>query len=207
MGYHTLSRAGLLLLAVLLLPLTACDSGGSNDEEADVEDGQVRISISGEASGSFDGFAYFYEYTDPNSGETYFGLVLTNTNTETPSTTSEFITIVRESSRPGTGTYSFANADDDLDADDLQSDLFVAIVSSATTDQDVFGFYVSDGGSLVIDQSSNDTVSGSFELNATGFRFASGSQQPEEVTITVEGAFNANPSSSFFLPFGSGTTS
>lgn len=205
---NLLSRAGLLLLALLLLPLTACDSGGSNDdEEVGVEDGRVNVSIDGEASGSFDGFAFFYEYTDPDTDETFFGLVLTNTNTETPNATGEFITIVRQSSRPGTGTYSFANADDDLDTDDLQSDLFVAIVSSATTDQEVFGFYVSDGGSLTIDQSSDNTVAGSFELNATGFRFTSGSQEPEEVTITVEGAFNANPSSSFFLPFGAGSTS
>jgi hypothetical protein len=205
---YLLSRASLLLLAALLLPLAACDSGGSNDEEEpDVEDGRVNVSVDGEASGSFDGFAYFYEYTDPNTDETFFGLVLTSVDTETPNTTGEFITIVRQSSRPGAGTYSFANADDDLDTDDLQSDLFVAIISSATADQDVFGFYISDGGSLTIDQSSADAVSGRFEINATGFTFSSGSQQAEEVNITVEGAFNANPSSSpFFGPFGGGMT-
>lgn len=195
-----LSRAQLLLLAALLLPLAACDSSGSNDDEPAVDDGRVNVSISGEATGSFDGFAYFYEYTDPDTDNTFFGLLLSNTDTESPSTMAEFVTIVRQSSRPGTGTYSFADLDTDLGMDDLPSDLFVAIVSSASTDKEVFSFYVSNGGSLTIDRSSDEEVMGSFEINATGIRVVDGGQT-EEVDITVEGTFNANPSSTFFLPF------
>ena len=200
-----LSRAHLVLLAALLLPVSACDSGGSSDEPA-VEDGRTSVSISGEASGSFDGFAYFYEYDDPNSEETIFGLVLTNTDTETPQASSEFVILVRQSSRPDAGTYSFANFDDNPDAGDLQSDSFLALVSSATADQEVMTYYISNGGSLTIDQSSDDAVRGSFEIDATGFQLPSGSQQPEEVDITVEGEFNANPSSAFFFPVNGGTT-
>ncbi len=198
--YNFASRASLLLLAALLLPLTACDSGGSSDEETGVEEGRVNVSISGEATGSFDGFAYFYEFVDPDTDDTFFGLLLSNTDTESPGASAEFVTIVRQSSRPDTGTYSFADLDTDLGMDDLPSDLFVALISSASTDKEVLGFYVSNGGSLIVDRSSDEAVSGSFEINATGIRLTDG-QQTEEVDITVEGAFSANPSSTFFLPF------
>lgn len=195
------SRAGLVLLAALLLPLAACDSGGSNDEEEPaVDDGRVSVSISGEASGSFEGFASFYDVTDPETGDTVFGLVLSNTDTESPNTSSQFIVMARQSSRPGTGVYSFANLDEET-GEDLPSDQFIAIVSSAIGDGEIFGFYISQGGTLTIDRSSDDTVAGSFEIEAVGFELSEDGQETNEVEITVEGAFNANSTNNFFLPF------
>lgn len=200
-------RLPLFLLIALLLPLSACDSGGSNDDEVAVEDGRVNVSISGEASGSFEGFAYFFDATDPNTGQAVFGLVLSNADTETPSMNSQFVVIARLSSRPGPGTYNFADIDEDADLDDLQPDQFIALVSSAVADEDIVGFYVSDGGSLTIERSSDDEVAGSFRIDATGFELSPDSQQPTEVDVTIEGAFDANPSPNPFLPFGRGTTS
>lgn len=201
--------AGFLLLAALLLPLTACDSGGSNDDEPEVAEGRVNVSVGGEASGSFEGFAYFYEATDPDpdSDDTVFGLVLSSTDTENPGTNSQFIFIARQSSRPGTGTYDFVDLQSDADSDDLEADRFAAWVSPAISDESVFGFYFSNGGTLTIDRSSDDGVAGSFEINATGFQFTSGSQEPEEINVTIEGAFDANPSPSSFFPFGDDPTS
>jgi len=202
-------RAGFLLLTALLLPLTACDSGGSNDDEPEVAEGRVNVSISGEASSSFEGFAYFYEATDPDpdSDDTVFGLVLSSTDTENPGTSSQFIFIARQSSRPGTGTYDFVDLESDADSDDLDADRFAAWVSPATSDESVFGFYFSNGGTLTIDRSSDDGVAGRFEINATGFQFSSESQEPEEINVTIEGAFDANPSPSPFFPFGDDPTS
>lgn len=209
MLYSIRRRAGLLLLAALLLPLTACDSGGSNDDAPEVAEGRVNVSVSGETSGSFEGFAYFYEATDPapDSDDTVFGLVLSNTDTENPSTNGQFIFIARQSSRPGPGTYDFVDLGSDAGSDDLDSDQFAAWVSPAISDENVFGFYLSNGGTLTIDRSSDDGVAGRFEINATGFQFTNQSQEPEEINVTIEGAFDANPSPSVFFPFGDATTS
>lgn len=187
----------LLLAAALILSLSACDSGGSNEEEPDVEEGRVEISINGDASGTFDGYAYFFDVVDDSTGESAFGLILNNTNSANQS--GQYIWIARESSRPGTGQYDFAAIDEENS--DLRPDQFIAVALSVVNDDSAMGsIYFSNGGTLTLTSSSDDKVAGSFIIEAVSFRYNSESEELEEVDITLEGAFDANPTNSYFNP-------
>ena len=194
------SPISILFLAVALLSLSACDSGGNNEEENTntVADGRVEVNVSGDAEAEFDGYAYFYEATNPETSQTVFGIVLSNTNDATPDQQTRFIVIARESGRPNTGQHAFAQLEED---DELKPSDFVAIVSSAVSDGSVLGFYASNGGTLTIDRSSESSVAGSFEIDAVGVRLSEDGQSTEQVNVTVEGAFDANPSDTFYFPY------
>lgn len=194
--------AFLLLAIAFTFSLSACDSGGSNEEDDDdiseVDDGEAAVSIDGDPSGSFDGYAYFFDVVDEEEGEPYFGLMLNNTDSETPGQSGQFIWIARQSSRPSSGQYDFATIDEETT--DLQSDQFVAVALSIVEEDNTTAYYLSHGGTLTITSSSDDRVAGSFSIEASGFQFNSETQENEEVDVTLEGTFDANPADTFVDP-------
>lgn len=193
----------LLLLAALTLSLSACDSGGSNDEDddtPDVEEGRVEVSIDGDASGSFDGYAYFYEGADPESDERIFSIVLSNTDDATPDQQgSRFIWIARRSDRPSTGQHAFAQLDQN--EEEIPANQFISVAWSVVSDVNTLSFYVSNGGTLTITDSSDDRVAGSFAIDAVGFTVSEDGQSTEEVNVTIEGAFDAESANAYFNPW------
>lgn len=211
-----LKRSSFLLLATaLVFSLSACDSGGSNedDDEPDVEEGRTEVSIDGDASGSFDGYAFFvedtYEDTDSTS-RPVFGIMLSEMD-ELPDPEEdgeeffpegEFIVMVRESGRPDVGQHSFTEFDVEGDDDELNSEDFIAVAWSMMDDANSFAsnLYFSDGGTLNITSSSDDRVAGNFEINAVGFSFSMDGDDfdEEETNITIEGAFDAKSANTFY---------
>ncbi len=170
----------LALSMALVLPfaVTACgdDSTGPDDQGT----GTFSATVSGDVSDNFSGEAFFGEGTDPDTGETGWILWLTTSESET---TGKAVYFVREGSRPGTGTHSLAN----MENDELQPGVIGAMMIDYESES-FSGVFVSTGGSLVLNESGNDRMKGSFTIQATGFTVEAGA--PVEASVTITGQFD-----------------
>lgn len=199
------STALLLMLGVLLsLSLGACDSAtdGMIDED-DVSTNAFELTVeSTDQTRTLEGLSFFVAGTEPESGEQAFFIYLTDAE-ENPEEASIFGIIGRATDRPGTGSYTFVNADpEDGDFDEeLLNDQFILILWEFTDAG--FALHTSTSGALELSTSSSDRVAGSFELTASTLSFASGEE--ETFTTTVTGAFDAPGRDDFFdIPFSAG---
>jgi hypothetical protein len=171
--------ASLLFGLFLLVSVAGCDS---NDDDGDGEGaGEFTIEISGDIDRTFSGFAYFGQGEDPETGEEAFVIFLSNT--EDVDAASSYAFIGRDSDRPGTGNYQFADFED---TDDLPENQFVLLVFLG---DDAF---FSTGGTLRLTTSNSNRVAGDFEATATGLIFSGG--VPQEVEVEISGEFDAAPS-------------
>lgn len=168
-----------LLSGLLVIGLGACDSADNGGD--DVTDGSFTIEISGDVDATIEGFTYFGTEQDPNTPEDPFAIVFSSS--EQVDYEGAWATIGREAGQPGTGSYAFANVD--AEEDDFPADQF-ALFMYLPEEQ---AFVASTAGEMVITESDDDELSGSFEIQATGFRITG--QQEEELTLTVEGSFDA----------------
>ncbi len=186
--------------------VTVEDGNGQNDDasvtitaEQPDEDGPAEITIGGDASDSFDGYAYFYEGINPETDESIFYIVLSNADDETPDQDARGIWIARLSGRPDVGQHPFAQFNDESEYD-LTPDEFVSFAWSVASDASVLGYYYADGGTLTITHSSDDKVAGSFEINAVGFTLSEGGESLEEINLSIEGTFDARSADAYFFP-------
>lgn len=185
-------KKSFVLALLLALPLTlgAC---GDDDDPSGPEtpaEGSFSASISGDLDDSLDGLAYFGESTDPSTGETAWVLWLSTSESETSGKTLYF---ARYDDRPGTGTYALTNVEnDDLDTGELGS----FYLDSSGQGAAIFG---STGGSLVITDSDDDRMEGTFTVQATGTVFDGSTSSDGDVTIT--GEFTAVGGTTYFPSF------
>jgi hypothetical protein len=165
----------------LALPfaLSACgdDSTGPDDDQGA---GTFSATVSGGVSDSFSGQAFFGEGTDPDTDETGWVLWLTTSESET---SGQAIYFVRQGTRPGTGTHSLA----DIENDELAAGAIGAMMIDYESDS-FGGVFVSTGGSLVLSESDNDRMKGSFTIEASGFVTEAG--EPVETSVTITGQFD-----------------
>lgn len=184
----------LLLGAALIVSLAACDSNGGGDGGEETPNASFSLSISGDGvNQSLDGFAYFGEAEDPETGEEAFVIFLSEEENINQQGTYSYAIIGRSSSRPGDGPYDFADLDSD---DDIPNSAFVGWVAIVSGEQITDIYFSNSGGSLDITSSSSSRVEGSFSIDATGFSI---SDPEEEVDVTIEGSFDAR-SNNVFLP-------
>lgn len=183
---NILARAAALVLAVTMIVGCDSDSGG-DDGGSNLQPGTFQVEIAGGSGGSFSGNAVFGTATDPQSGS-YFALILTSN--VSAGTTGQITYIASRGGLPATGSYSFGDAESDLD--ELPQGTFVALVLDGGAPN------WSRTGSLQIESSSSSNVAGSFQFEAVGIEFSE--EGEEEVTKQVSGSFNA-VSSTVVIPF------
>lgn len=183
-----------VFIAMLALMPTACDSNDAIDED-DQQRGSVSLQISGDKDASFEGFAFFGEAEDPETGEDVFLIYFSETETVTGEA-GRYGFIGRNSGRPGTGTYSVVDVSQDND--DIPDDQFVMVATLGSTESGAVS-YVSQGGEVTFTRSSSDRLKGSFEVSAAGFQFTGGEGQ--ELDVAIEGSFDAVGNDNIFVPF------
>ena len=189
---------GTLLLAfVFMLSLSACDSTDSNsDDNGDTPPETVSMSIGGD---DIEMNAFFASGTDPETGEDAFIIYLTEADDLSGDgsfqTGNAFGIIGRLSTRPGTGTYSFADIEFN-DSDEVLRNQFGFIFFEGVGTQNQ-RIVLSNGGDLELTTSNSNRVAGSFDVNGTALTF-SGTEANEE-DVSIEGNFDA-PSAPFFIP-------
>ncbi|MES3630883.1 MAG: hypothetical protein PPP56_12040 [Longimonas sp.] len=177
----------------LLVGLAACDSTDSNsDDDPDaLAPETARVSIGDDGSTTLN--AFFATGENPETGEEGFVVYLTESDDVTGeqdllSGSAAFI--AREGPRPSSGTYTFADLDFDQEDDTLIRDQFGFVYWDLSGDA---GFpsrvVVSNSGELTISTSTNDQVTGSFEIEATAVSFSQ--DEFTEEAVSVSGIFDA----------------
>ncbi len=176
-------RRLLMLTLALALPvgITACNENGTGPDDDDLAEATFEASVTGDMTAEFDGTAVFGEATDPETGEDFWVLILTSGDSET---TGRTIYFGREGARPGGGTISLANVEDD----DPESGEVFALYFDYT--QGAYGLFASTGGTLTITHSSSDDMAGSFAIEAAGTVVQG--NEAVDVEITITGTFNAD---------------
>ena len=183
------------LIAMLALTTAACDSTDGDDDN-DQQLGTFNLEISGDAEASFDGFAFFGEAEDPETGDNVFVIYFSESE-NLGTQAARYAFIGRNAGRPGTGTFSVVALDQG--GDDIPEDEFVMIVSLGATPTSAIS-YLSNGGEISITSSSSNRLEGSFDINATGLQFDG--TETQELNVTVEGSFDAIGNDNVFVPFG-----
>ena len=180
-----LRRLPLLLLLVSALSLTACDSD-TDDDGSPVELGSfVLDAVGDDFETSFSGDALFGQETDPESGETVFVIMLTSEG-EAGANQSRLM-LATDGSRPGEGSYEVLNLGENPDTDEIPANEWVGWLNVDVGETPMQ--FLSSSGTVEIDDSGSDVVSGSFDFQATGFVIVGDQGQSEEVH--VYGTFEA----------------
>lgn len=188
-----------LLASLVLLPLAACDSGGSSDADPDdppALDNTFSFTVT-DADGvtrSLDGFAYFATGTDPETSVEGFVLYFVDDEdfSQNRATDGLFGLAVRKSGRPGTGSYAVSTADDDFDGGStFAMVLYENLSSSSATVYEILE------GTIDVSRSESDRLDGTLSLSGTAFEFSDGGE-PAERAVTIEGAFRSPGVGAFF---------
>ena len=189
----------LRVLCVALFPflfVTACDSGGSNDSV----DNQFSLTIEPASSSGtiveavqkeLNGFSFFYEGENPNTGEKAFGIYLSDNESFSKQNATDglFGWVARSSDQPDSGSYSFTMQPDPGDNN------FVGFFYEDFANFQNEPWHVIESGTIQINESSGNKVSGSIEATGTTYTPTDGGVTEEPVTIT--GSFTAKDVETF----------
>lgn len=188
-----------LLASLLLLPLTACDSGGSSDastEDPSPLDNAFSFTVTDSegATQSLDGFAYFATGTDPETDVEGFVIYFLDDEdfSQNGATDGLFGLAVRKSGRPGPGSYAISTADADFERGaTFVMVLFENLSSSSPTVYEILE------GNIDVSRSESDRLDGTLSLAGTALDLSDGGESTER-PVTVEGTFRSPGVSSFF---------
>jgi len=182
----------LRVLCIALFPflfITACDSGGSNDSV----DNQFSLTIEPTSSSGttveqqeeVSGFSFFVDAEDTETEEEAFAIYMDNEESFSTESASQglFGWIAWDASQPGTGEYNF-NSDGEVTENG-----FAAVLWKDVQNTQAAPFYVVEGGTLTLSESSDDKVVGS--VDATGTKVTITPSGASEEPVTITGSFTA----------------
>ena len=182
----------LRVLCIALFPFlfaTACDSGGSNDSV----DNQFSLTIEPTSSSGttveqqeeVSGFSFFVDAEDTETEEEAFAIYMDNEESFSTESASQglFGWIAWDASQPGTGEYNF-NSDGEVTENG-----FAAVLWKDVQNTQAAPFYVVEGGTLTLSESSDDKVVGS--VDATGTKVTITPSGASEEPVTITGSFTA----------------
>lgn len=185
-----LRRLPALLLCLLTLSFTACDSdsdgdgGGNGGGGGGSTIGSASVTVSGAFTSSFSGNAAFGVNEDGSS----FSLVLFEGNVTAGVPTGEFAGLGRSGDRPTEGVYQIGGSASAM----VFSGAYGSDASAPTSGT----FVVPSSGTLTITSSSGERVAGSFTFTGQAFTGTGGMLG----TATVEGTFSAELAQNISVP-------
>lgn len=202
--------SSLRILLVLLLPvffgISACDSGGSNEEEVNHE---FSFTITPTSSSSTDGavpkisekslngYSFFVDADDIEEVEEQAFVVYFSGNeslSQQNATQGLFGFVARQSSQPGTGEYTITDGSNGQPT----SSEFVGWLYENLTNTQGSPYYFIQSGTLELTTSNDNEVSGTITGTATAYTFSSSGVTEE--TVDVSGSFTAKNLDSY-VPF------
>lgn len=196
----------LFVAGLLTLSLSACDSGGSNEDDDPSIDNRFSLTITEQSSSSaakavsetIEGFSFFATGQDPETNEQGFGIYMSDDENFGESSAQQglFGIAVRLSGRPPAGSYSLVDIMDD-DAG-LESGSAFGFMLFRSIDSQSGAVYFATGGTIELTASNDNRVEGTIEADAMGLDFSSDQSEPTPVTIT--GTFTARNAATFFGP-------
>lgn len=144
--------------------------------------GFFSMNVTGDVEWEFEGIAAFGEGVDEDTNQELFILMLVTGDG------SVNLTFAKGGDQPGTGTMGII----DIDWEDLEDDMllpedeFLGLLH-VTLGAEMYYFF-SDGGTIEINESTEEVFAGSFNYASTGFLLT---QPMEDIEIEVEGTFSA----------------
>jgi hypothetical protein len=178
------------LTLILGMLLVACDSGGDSGDGNQGPQFQESFTMTISGNGineTYEGIAYWAEAPD-NQGDTAFAISLSSNSSTDAAATG---LIFRTGQRPGTGTYSVANIDDE--ASDPLSNFAIYLIDASATNS--FTGYFSDGGDINITESTGNVVAGNFTIPGTLIQ--SSPNQQDRIDVTIDCTFEASNNPGF----------
>ena len=172
----------ILLTIVFSFIVTSCaDENG--DDPLGLSPATFEASMSGDAEHNFSGAAFYSVYTDHELDKTFF--ILSFVSQAQPTINLWFATT---GDRPAAGTYTIIDFDqEDMDEDwDFPEGEFGAWLIENPGEE--ARYFFSNAGSIHIQHSSQEAVTGEFSFTATGFAM---DNMEETLDISVDGSFNA----------------
>ncbi len=191
------SFAALLVASVLTLSLSACDSGGSNDDDSidnrfSLEITQSETSSAAKATAeTVEGFSFFAQGEDPETGNQAFGLYFADDQelSQQGAQNGLFGIVARASNRPGTGSYSVSDSDAGINAGSFVMVLYKDLGASTGT------YYVANSGTVNFTSSENDRIEASVDVQATEYTFDQ--NQLVTNTVSITGSLTAKNAETF----------
>ena len=189
-------------IAALLFTMSACEDD-DNDIIHDIEPGTFEVTISGDVEAEFEGSAIFTEYEHPETGDRFFILGF-----GTPQDTKMLnMWLVRTGEYPGDGNFDISQFDpEDFDEENwlFLADEFVNIsitINQVNQEFEIDEIYFSDSGTITLELTGDNTVTGEFDFSATGFLFemdeiaenkeVNENESDELLEVNFSGSFNA----------------
>lgn len=207
--------ASLCLAAMVGLTLIACDSGGDSGTDSSFQNefsfdvtevsgsNAAETAAQGNAVETLEGFSFFFDGTNPESGDQSFVVYFTQENALNDGSASDglFGFVFRESLRPGNNTYNFVSLDSEPD---LQTDFGLMLVENIGdfgTAGGSYSWYLGEGGTIEMTTSDNDRVNAT--INAEALKVSFGGSTTDTTRVRIEGTFSARGTDSFvrFSPF------
>ncbi|HHP7239073.1 hypothetical protein [Longibacter sp.] len=169
----------LALCVSLLFAFTACDSGGSGDDGSTVEPSYTLDATGDSVDASFSGSARW------SSGSTDASAEAMAVSFSSDDRTDQGL-LIRGAARPSTGTYSVQSIDGTSDNLTATSDFSFYYVDGQS---DTSVQYLSTGGTITITASSDDRLSGTFDVTVK--RVDPLAPGDGETSATITGTFDA----------------
>lgn len=197
------SLTALLVAGLLTLSLSACDSGGSNEDDDSINNRfSLEITPTGGSSSAakapaetIEGFSFFATGQDAETNEQGFGIYMSNEENFGESSAQQglFGIAVRLSGRPPAGSYSLADVMNNDTG--LESGSDFGFILFRSIDSESGAVYFATGGTIELTTSNDDRIEGTIEADAMALDFSSGQSEPTPVTIT--GSFTARNATTF----------
>lgn len=200
--------SALVLAALFTTTMVACDSSGDTAEDpqflnefsfsiSEVESSSSTTSnargVVAQQSSSvqeLNGFSFFFEGTDPETGEEAFALYFSSGDELTSESTNEglFGFAFRESPRPSAGTYGFGALDGENGPPTAEFGMIVfENIGDFGNSETGFTWYFVDGGTIDLTSSGSGRVDG--ELRAEAMRLSFDGMTSDTTRVLIEGAF------------------
>lgn len=166
------------LALVVLFSVSIFGCGGGDAPTGPDDLGSFEITYSGDESGTISGPAFFHEVTGDAPEQTSFGIF--GFDGETPE---DHFSLIQINTQPGQGTYDIQDAQTIEPGDRV----FGLAFTLGTKDLSLFPI----GGTVTLDRSDADRVTGTFEASLMGVVL--GDEGSEEITVSAKGTFDAVP--------------
>ena len=197
-----LTSTRLLFLALLpfVLSLTACDSGGSNDEDPEINnefslDVSPKEGSSGSATAksfrdtTITGFSFFYSGQN-SDGEDTFGLYLNGNGSFDNPQQGLFGFLARNSQRPDDGEYNLVKLKQGFDSGNFIGVLYEDFGGNFRDAP----FYIPQGGTVTLNTSAEGEVRGTVTIPtayAITFDLTSTPATVDTTEVSISGSFTA----------------
>jgi hypothetical protein len=175
-------------VAALIFTMSSCNDD-DNDIIHEIEPGTFEASVTGDFEAQMEGVAVFIDYFDQFTGERAFILGFGSSNQEIMN-----IWVLRAGEYPGDGTYDIQPVDfEDMEQEDWFLNVQEFVSYSERMVEEQYELFITESGTVSLELTGDNTVTGEFEIAATGYLMDQEGPAEEGSQVVISGNYNAIP--------------